>query len=114
MEETGLRIHNVRFGHVTNDIMRGEGKHYVTIFMMSECVSPDQRPQNLEPNKCEGWESISWEQLCRWAAPFGGFSDILFGPLHKLVQESPQNILDFLEDAPKYKGIMGHRNDPNF
>lgn len=38
LEETGLCIHNVQFGHVTNDIMKDQGKHYVTIFMMAECV----------------------------------------------------------------------------
>ena len=38
LEETGLCINNVQFGHVTNDIMKEQGKHYVTIFMMAECV----------------------------------------------------------------------------
>eukprot|EP00571_Detonula_confervacea_P000316 CAMPEP_0172331204 /NCGR_PEP_ID=MMETSP1058-20130122/61808_1 /TAXON_ID=83371 /ORGANISM="Detonula confervacea, Strain CCMP 353" /LENGTH=175 /DNA_ID=CAMNT_0013048463 /DNA_START=95 /DNA_END=622 /DNA_ORIENTATION=+ len=116
LEETGLKIDSVRFGHVTNDSMREERKHYVTIFMMGECVCPDTRPQNLEPLKCDGWESFSWEELCQFAARSNASSTdsnesgaeieendgspILFGPLLKLVEEAPQIVLDFLDKSP--------------
>lgn len=35
-EETGLNIKNVRFGAVTNDYFRTEGKHYITVWLISE------------------------------------------------------------------------------
>jgi len=116
LEETGLNINNVKFGHVTNDIMmrKDQGKHYVTIFMMGECVCPDTRPQNLEPNKCDGWDSYDWEDFCRFAERSrlrdsdesnlnkkgNDGSPILFGPLLKLVGEAPVNVLNFLNISP--------------
>lgn len=118
LEETGLHITNVRFGHVTNDPMQDLGKHYVTIFMMGECVCADARPENLEPEKCSGWDSYGWDELCQFASRSGDgkkdssasssdgeegkddSSPILFGPLLKLVEEAPQIVLDFLNVAP--------------
>ncbi|KAL7543697.1 hypothetical protein ACHAXR_012978 [Thalassiosira sp. AJA248-18] len=112
LEETGLNIHNVRFGHVTNDMMQDQGKHYVTIFMMGECVCPDTRPQNLEPHKCHGWDSYGWEELCQFASESRSSENdnmqsksndgkpILFGPLLKLVEEAPKIVLDFLNKSP--------------
>jgi 8-oxo-dGTP diphosphatase len=89
-EEMGISIYNVEFCHVTNDIMTNEGKHYVTIFCTAECKLT---PKNMEPHKCEGWTSYSWQEL----------KDIhsknpnkLFGPLAKLIQEEPPSVLDFL------------------
>lgn len=98
-EETGLDIEDVKFAHVTNDIMIEEDKHYITIFMVAKCTenSNNFTPQNLEPHKCIGWQSFSWNEL----------SDILmlqnsvnceyhlFGPLKKLIEDSPETILDF-------------------
>ena len=106
LEETGLQLvqNSVRFGHVTNDMMEKEGKHYVTIFMMGECQCEVTRPKNLEPHKCAGWDSYSWEELCRFAANSkddgsgdNGGEDMpkLFGPLLKLVEEAPPKILHF-------------------
>ena len=126
LEETGLNIHNVQFGHVTNDMMEDQGKHYVTIFMMAECLCLPQSssstreddlpmPQNLEPHKCHGWNSYGWEELRSFVVKSKGINDsnedavnghcddvtpILFGPLLKLVEESPQKVLDFLKHCP--------------
>lgn len=36
LEETGVCIKNIRFGAVTNDYFQKEGKHYVTIWMLSD------------------------------------------------------------------------------
>ena len=105
LEETGLQLHksSMRFGHTTNDIMETEGKHYVTLFMMGECQCEVTRPKNLEPHKCDGWHSYSWEDLCRFAdnskdvnGSDGENMPKLFGPLLKLVNEAPPNILQFL------------------
>mmetsp|Transcript_27496 Transcript_27496/g.58445 ORF Transcript_27496/g.58445 Transcript_27496/m.58445 type:complete len:169 (+) Transcript_27496:102-608(+) len=107
LEETGLRIANVQFGHVTNDMMKDNGKHYITIFMMGECVCPDTRPRNLEPHKCDGWDSYGWEELCQFANEScakhneeSGAEKKLFGPLLKLVEEAPLPVLDFLNKSP--------------
>lgn len=118
IEETGLAIHNVKFGHVTNDIMSDQKKHYVTIFMMGECVCSSEeeelpQPKNLEPHKCHGWDSYSWDELKDFASKsrssndFGGkneenddLSPILFGPLLKLVEESPEMVMGFLRTPP--------------
>ena len=35
-EETGLKIKNIRFGALTNDYFESEGKHYVTVWMLSD------------------------------------------------------------------------------
>jgi 8-oxo-dGTP diphosphatase len=107
LEETGLDIQNVKFAHVTNDIMKDQNKHYITIFMIGECVPPPSflgismhpRPRNLEPHKCEGWESYSWEELCSMVGSEGDeniSNTKLFGPLLQLVKESPQSVLDFM------------------
>jgi len=123
LEETNLIITNIRFGHVTNDVMIKEQKHYVTIFMMAEChdlvkevpekgqtttttTTTTQQPQNMEPHKCAGWKSYTWneleEVLQKQQQEESGnetnpnTSIQLFGPLQKLVEEKPQIILDFL------------------
>mmetsp|Transcript_6381 Transcript_6381/g.17407 ORF Transcript_6381/g.17407 Transcript_6381/m.17407 type:complete len:151 (-) Transcript_6381:298-750(-) len=89
MEEMNVELTNVHFGRVTNDPMPSESKHYVTIFMMAECVNVDAVPQNMEPHKCEGWESHTWDEL-------KAQTDKLFGPLKRLVDDSPQVVLEFL------------------
>ena len=98
----------MQFGHVTNDMMREQQKHYVTIFMMGECMCQKTPPKNLEPHKCHGWDSYSWEELVQFASKSGVAKDssnesgmenkspVLFGPLLKLVEEAPQTVLDFL------------------
>ena len=116
-EETDLDIHTPVFGHVTNDRMPTEGKHYVTIFMMAECVSQDATPTNMEPHKCEGWGSYSWKELkeqegvnqattsnergekpttTTTAKGCTTTKAALFGPLKKLVEEEPRTILNFV------------------
>ncbi len=60
LEETGLHIDIVRQGPTTNNIFP-DGVHSITIFMAAECGSGT--PENLEPDKCEGWEWFSWSAL---------------------------------------------------
>ena len=95
-EEMGVDIHNVVFGHVTNDPMESEGKHYITIFMLAEVVDNDATPINCEPHKCEGWESYSWDELQQIYDGKYDSGVSLFGPLRHLVEESPRKIRDFL------------------
>ena len=61
MEETGLSINNLRRGPYTNDIFEEEKKHYVTLFILADHAIGE--PRILEPEKCYGWEWVSWESL---------------------------------------------------
>lgn len=36
MEEIGVKIKNIRFGGITNDVFADEDKHYITIWMISD------------------------------------------------------------------------------
>jgi 8-oxo-dGTP diphosphatase len=65
LEETNLLIKNVKFVSATNDIAIGGNlsKHYVTIFMQADVHEDAALLQNLEPDKCEGWDWVSLEEL---------------------------------------------------
>eukprot|EP00558_Chaetoceros_sp_UNC1202_P003812 CAMPEP_0197236190 /NCGR_PEP_ID=MMETSP1429-20130617/3397_1 /TAXON_ID=49237 /ORGANISM="Chaetoceros sp., Strain UNC1202" /LENGTH=172 /DNA_ID=CAMNT_0042694943 /DNA_START=44 /DNA_END=562 /DNA_ORIENTATION=- len=95
-EETGLIItESPKFAHVTNDPMPSEDKHYVTIFMTAKCSNEADGPVNLEPHKCEGWSSYSWDELQQISrGEREGLS--IFGPLQHLLEEAPPIVLDFL------------------
>jgi len=62
-EETGLNVKNIRYLTATNDIMKADNKHYITLFTV--CVREDdsQEAEVREPDKCEAWEWWSWEEL---------------------------------------------------
>lgn len=61
LEETGMKIKNLRFVTATNDIFTKEKKHYVTLFLLAEHVSGS--PKVLEPEKCEKWNWFEWKKL---------------------------------------------------
>ena len=88
-EETGLDVQDVGLLTITNDVMEsgvvGKGwdtqiegvqgwwMHYGTIFMVatvdpSTRIGSDGMPQAalMEPDKCSGWEWVTWQQLVRW------------------------------------------------
>jgi 8-oxo-dGTP diphosphatase len=93
LEECNLQLSTPIFGHVTNDPIPDEGKHYVTIFMMATCLPQStQEPQTMEPHKCEGWKSYNWKELQELQT-----QSKLFGPLDRLVKESPLKVLQFLK-----------------
>ncbi|MEE4606917.1 MAG: NUDIX hydrolase [Desulfobacteraceae bacterium] len=58
LEETGIRIKNLRYGPYTNDIFADEDKHYVTLFVIADYDSGS--PMVKEPNKCEKWAWFQW------------------------------------------------------
>jgi len=49
MEETGIKIKNVRFGAITNNIFTDENKHTITIWTISDWESGE--PVINEPDK---------------------------------------------------------------
>lgn len=61
MEEAGIKIKNIKFQTLTNDIHPKEKTHYVTLFFISDYDSGKVR--NMEPEKCEGWEWVLWNNL---------------------------------------------------
>ncbi|RUS26728.1 hypothetical protein BC938DRAFT_484197 [Jimgerdemannia flammicorona] len=90
LEETNLRIDHISFCSATNDIMTDEGKHYVTVFVQAKVIGDEgarlqvgtrkirhevrilrsistlsslTKMQVMEPNKCEGWEWATWEEI---------------------------------------------------
>ncbi|PIA63455.1 hypothetical protein AQUCO_00201060v1 [Aquilegia coerulea] len=75
-EETGLDIEKIEMLTVTNNILEEpKPSHYVTIFVRAVMRDPLQTPQNLEPNKCDGWDWYKWNDLPK----------PLFLPLEKMV-----------------------------
>lgn len=62
-EEAGIRIRNVGFATLTNDIFREKGKHYVTVFMIAEYKSGKARV--MEPDRCEEWGWFEWDKMPR-------------------------------------------------
>lgn len=60
-EETGLRIKNVRFGAVTNDVFHDEDKHYVTLWMLSDHHAGE--PAIREPDTYINMEWFHFDKL---------------------------------------------------
>lgn len=85
-EETGLKVRNISFLTTTNDVMRNDGRHYVTVFMV--CVRDDdtQEPEVMEVDKCEGWEWCEWSRLVEMVQHEEGK---MFLPLVSLVRQRP-------------------------
>ncbi|RXH70094.1 hypothetical protein DVH24_007350 [Malus domestica] len=64
-EETGLDIEKIEVLKVTNNIFEDKGKlyHYVGIYVRAMLASPDQEPENVEPDMCDGWGWYEWDNL---------------------------------------------------
>jgi 8-oxo-dGTP diphosphatase len=98
LEETGLKVKNLQSLTFTNDYMPAEGKHYVTLFTVCVRQNEKQPPQVLEPEKCEGWEWISWKELKTWAqneidTPHvmeNGLQLKIFVPLLNIIRQRPE------------------------
>ncbi|MFA6253573.1 MAG: NUDIX hydrolase [Patescibacteria group bacterium] len=60
-EKVDVEIKNIRFGAVTNDIFAKEGKHYITISMVTDYDAGEVK--TMEPEKCEYWEWFEWDKL---------------------------------------------------
>jgi 8-oxo-dGTP diphosphatase len=55
LEETDLKVSNLRFGALTSDVFKDEGVHSLTVWMMSDFLSGEAKI--METNKCSnmGW-----------------------------------------------------------
>jgi len=101
-EEMGLQLDpgSISQVHVSNDIFQNENKHYVTIALMArlspDCILQNRRPENLEPDKCLGWESYSWNELTEISR---GNDISLFPSLASLVKARPAAIITNLESS---------------
>ncbi len=64
LEEAGIRIKNIKFYSFTNDIRNDTyNTHYVTLFFSADYKSG--KVTLMEPQKCEGWDWFSWDNLPR-------------------------------------------------
>ena len=61
LEESGLEIKNIKLATFTQDIFKSEGKHYITLYAVSDHDSGS--PKIMEPDKCDviGW--FDWNNL---------------------------------------------------
>ncbi len=60
-EEVGVRITDVTFRTITNDIFAEEGKHYVTLWVESRYVSGEARINSAREMSDVGW--FPWDKL---------------------------------------------------
>jgi 8-oxo-dGTP diphosphatase len=60
-EETGILLETAEFWLVEN-VFYPDDQHCVTIFMVAE-MPPGQYAENMEPDRCEGWEWYPWDDL---------------------------------------------------
>jgi 8-oxo-dGTP diphosphatase len=61
LEEAGVKIRNVRFATITNDVFEKENLHYITIIMLADYDSGE--PKLLEPDKFTEWGWFSWNSM---------------------------------------------------
>ncbi|KAI1803621.1 NUDIX hydrolase domain-like protein [Daldinia bambusicola] len=66
LEETGLRVKALRVAATTNSVFDPLTKHYVTVFVECRRENEEDQPKLLEPEKCENWDWISWDQVRQW------------------------------------------------
>jgi len=74
-EETGLKIKNIKFKTITNDMFKQENKHYITIIMT--CNLDSGNAEIKEPEKCTNIGWFKWKNL---PSP-------LFLPIKNLLQQ---------------------------
>ncbi|KAL4574580.1 hypothetical protein LXL04_021414 [Taraxacum kok-saghyz] len=64
-EETGLDIKDIKYLTITNNVFTEGEKplHIVAVYMRASLSDPDQIPENVEPDKCYGWDWYDWKNL---------------------------------------------------
>lgn len=61
MEETGLKITNLKKSLYTNSFHQKENKHYLTIFITADCIG--DKPKTKEPHKIAKWSWFNFNKL---------------------------------------------------
>lgn len=61
LEETNLKIKNIRFITYTNDLFKDTRRHYLNLHFIADYDSGELK--NMEPEKCEKWEWVDWNNL---------------------------------------------------
>lgn len=61
MEEAAVKIKNIKFAAVTNDIFPKEQEHYITIFVVADYENGEATV--TEPDKCSEWKWVEWDNL---------------------------------------------------
>lgn len=94
LEETSLELGHVQYMTAVNSPRIDGTKHYITIFMVASLADPEAQPQLLEPNKCEGWNWISWDTMLGWykdgqSGSHKGSENVLFLPMADLIEQRP-------------------------
>jgi 8-oxo-dGTP diphosphatase len=89
MEETGMKVTNIRFLTATNDLMEIENKHYITLLVVCERENADAQPQIMEIDKCEGWAWVTWDTLLEWIRSGSQTDRKVFTPLVSLIEQRP-------------------------
>lgn len=84
-EETGIKIKNPQFLGITNDMFKNEGKHYITIFVISDHEEGEGRI--MEPEKCT---DIGWFDINNLPSP-------LFLPINNLLNQK-DNIIEEIKN----------------
>ncbi|RJQ25045.1 NUDIX domain-containing protein [Candidatus Parcubacteria bacterium] len=73
LEETGMKVEYRPLypffpeAFITNNLMKEDVKHYITIFVVSDWISGE--PQLLEPEKNEGWKWVGFDELMDLVPP---------------------------------------------
>nr|QIJ31369.1 chloroplast Nudix1 [Tanacetum cinerariifolium] len=79
-EETGLDINNLKVVTIVNHVLADI--HAVVVYMRANLSDPNQTPQTIEPQRCEGWDWYDLENL----------PEPMFQPLKELLQAGSFNI----------------------
>ncbi|XP_058475970.1 nucleotide triphosphate diphosphatase NUDT15 [Solea solea] len=92
LEEAGVYLANVRFASVVNSIRLEEQYHYVTIIMQGNVDRKlSGEPENLEPEKNEGWTWTPWDEFPpeqQLFLPLAGLRQQGFQPFRKTDKNS--------------------------
>ncbi|KAF2672233.1 nudix hydrolase 1 [Microthyrium microscopicum] len=83
-EETGLQVTDLAFLTTINTVFEDAKKHYVTTLMGGYVIDEAAEPKVMEPEKCYGWEWVTWEDLK--SSPK---LQPVFKPLTSLVEQRP-------------------------
>lgn len=63
MEETGIKIKNLRKGPYINDIFGKEDKHYLTLYIIADYDSGEREVMDSDSLELLGW--FDWDKLPR-------------------------------------------------